>query len=80
MPHVSRSAWSAARRLSQVVCLAAFGFLLVRSEFTGSFRALSGPVRLPWPVSAFLEADPELKGALFRMASRMRWQRNQAVL
>jgi polyferredoxin len=58
MSHVSRSAWSTARRISQVVCLAAFVFLLLRSEFTGSFRGLSGLVRLPWPVSAFLEADP----------------------
>ncbi len=58
MPHVSQSTWSAARRLSQTVCLAAFTFLLVKSEFVGSFRSLSGPVRLPWPVSAFLEADP----------------------
>jgi polyferredoxin len=58
MPHVSRSAWSKARRLTQIACLAAFLFLLVRSEFAGSFRGLSGPVRLPWPVSAFLEADP----------------------
>ncbi len=55
---VPRSRWSAARRVSQVVCLAAFAFLLARSEFTGSFRATSGPVRLPWPVSIFLEADP----------------------
>jgi polyferredoxin len=55
---MSRSAWSVARRTSQVVCLAAFVFLLFRSEFTGSFRGLSGPIRLPWPVSAFLEADP----------------------
>ena len=58
MPHVSRTAWSQARRVSQAVCLAAFLFLLLHSEFTGSFRGLAGPVRLPWPVSAFLEADP----------------------
>jgi polyferredoxin len=58
MSHVPRSAWSTVRRISQVVCLAAFAFLLVRSEFVGSFRGLAGPVRLPWPVSAFLEADP----------------------
>jgi polyferredoxin len=46
------------RRASQVVFFAAFVFLLVRSEFTGSFRGASGQVRLPWPVSIFLEADP----------------------
>jgi polyferredoxin len=58
MPQLSRSAGATARRISQAVCLAAFLFLLLRTEFTGSFRGLTGPVRLPWPVSAFLEADP----------------------
>ena len=46
------------RRVSQVAFLAAFLFLLFRSEFTGSFRGVSGDTRLPWPVSIFLEADP----------------------
>jgi polyferredoxin len=53
LPHLST-----ARRASQVVFLAAFLFLLFRSEFTGSFRGASGQIRLPWPVSIFLEADP----------------------
>ena len=46
------------RRVSQIAFFAAFLFLLFRSEFTGSFRGASGEVRLPWPVSIFLEADP----------------------
>jgi polyferredoxin len=46
------------RRVSQIVFLAAFFLLLFKSEFTGSFRGSSGQVRLPWPVSLFLEADP----------------------
>jgi len=46
------------RRTSQVLFLAAFLFLLFRTEFSGSFRGAAGEVRLPWPVSIFLEADP----------------------
>ncbi|HEY3380825.1 MAG TPA: 4Fe-4S binding protein [Vicinamibacterales bacterium] len=46
------------RRVSQVAFVAAFLFLLFKSEFTGSFRGAVGDVRLPWPVSLFLEADP----------------------
>ena len=46
------------RRASQILFFAAFLFLLFRSEFSGSFRGAGGEVRLPWPVSIFLEADP----------------------
>jgi polyferredoxin len=46
------------RRLSQVLFLALFLFLLLRTEFRGSFRATQGDLRLPYPVSIFLEADP----------------------
>ncbi len=47
------------RRASQILFLAAFLFLLFRTEFTGSFRAAAaGGARLPWPVSIFLQADP----------------------
>jgi polyferredoxin len=52
----SRLPWL--RRASQVLFLAAFLFLLFRTEFSGSFRGAAGGVRLPWPVSIFLEADP----------------------
>jgi polyferredoxin len=55
---LSQSALSRIRRLSQVAFLAAFLFLLVKSEFSGSFRGAVGQIRLPWPVSIFLEADP----------------------
>ncbi|HSK09856.1 MAG TPA: 4Fe-4S binding protein [Vicinamibacterales bacterium] len=46
------------RRISQVAFFAAFLFLLLRTEFTGSFRGATGDTRLRWPVSIFLEADP----------------------
>ena len=46
------------RRISQVVFLALFLGLLFRTEFRGSFRIAQGEVRLPYPVSIFLQADP----------------------
>ena len=46
------------RRAFQIAFLAAFFLLLFKSEFTGSFRGAAGQIRLPWPVSLFLEADP----------------------
>jgi len=46
------------RRAAQIVFLALFLFLLVRTEFHGSFRSGAGDIRLPYPVSIFLEADP----------------------
>lgn len=55
---IAQSRLSRFRLVSQIVFFAAFLFLLFRSEFTGSFRGVSGQVRLPWPVSTFLESDP----------------------
>src|SRR5574337_236592 len=46
------------RRVSQVLFLGAFLFLLFKTEFRGSIRALQGDIRLPYPVGLFLEADP----------------------
>ncbi|HSB17191.1 MAG TPA: 4Fe-4S binding protein [Bryobacteraceae bacterium] len=46
------------RRWSQLVFLALFLFLLIRTEFRGSFAATKGDIRLSYPVSIFLEADP----------------------
>jgi len=46
------------RRLSQIVFLALFLFLLFKTEFRGSLKAVGGDLRLPYPVSLFLEADP----------------------
>ena len=46
------------RRWSQILFFALFVFLLVRTEFRGSFRAVQGEIRLPYPVSWFLQADP----------------------
>jgi len=46
------------RRLSQIVFLALFLLLLFKTEFRGSFKAVTGDIRLPYPVSIFLQADP----------------------
>jgi len=46
------------RRWSQILFLALFVFLLAKTEFRGSFRAAGGEIRLPHPVSIFLQADP----------------------
>jgi len=46
------------RLVSQIVFFAAFLFLLSRTEFRGSLQSAETAVRLPWPVSIFLEADP----------------------
>lgn len=48
-----------ARRFSQVAFLGIFLFFLFQTAFRGTFAAESGePVRLPYPVEAFLLADP----------------------
>jgi polyferredoxin len=46
------------RRCSQILFFALFVFLLARTEFRGSFRVAPGEIRLPYPVSLFLQADP----------------------
>lgn len=46
------------RRWSQILFFALFVFLLARTEFRGSFRAAGAEIRLPYPVSIFLQADP----------------------
>jgi polyferredoxin len=46
------------RRYSQTIFLLLFLFLLVKTEFRGTFQAAQGDIRLPYPVSIFLEADP----------------------
>jgi polyferredoxin len=46
------------RRLSQIAFLALFVFLLARTEFRGTLHGARGEVRLPYPVSIFLESDP----------------------
>lgn len=53
--------WGGIRRvrlLSQVLFFALFLLLLVRTEFGGSFRGASAALRLPYPVSWFLELNP----------------------
>lgn len=46
------------RRVSQVIFLLLFLFLLARTEFRGTFRASPGDIRIPYPVGIFLQADP----------------------
>jgi polyferredoxin len=55
---MSQPLLSKLRRLSQIVFLALFLFLLFKTEFRGSLRAVVGDIRLPYPVSLFLQADP----------------------
>jgi len=46
------------RRLSQVLFFAIFILLLLNTEFRGSFESAETTIRLPYPVSLFLEIDP----------------------
>src|ERR1017187_1697690 len=46
------------RRLSQILFLLLFLLLLLKTEYRGSLRAVPGDVRLPYPVSFFLQLDP----------------------
>lgn len=46
------------RRFSQIVFFLSFLFLLFSTEFRGSLRATATEIRLPYPVSLFLEIDP----------------------
>jgi polyferredoxin len=48
-----------ARRISQMAFLGLFFFLLFQTEFRGAFfRGAADAIRLPYPVSIFLEMDP----------------------
>src|SRR5882672_4681984 len=48
-----------ARRVAQATFFALFALLLFQTAFRGTFSAGSeSPVRLPWPVEAFLLTDP----------------------
>jgi polyferredoxin len=46
------------RRGSQIIFLLLFLFLLLKTEFSGSFRMVRGDLHLPYPVRWFLEIDP----------------------
>ncbi len=54
-----------ARRASQAFFLAAFLFLLANTGFRRPFTAEGGRVRLPYPVEAFLSADPFVAAMTF---------------
>jgi len=55
---VSYATLTRLRRLSQVVFLALFLFLLVKTQAPESLRAARADPRLAYPVSIFLQADP----------------------
>ncbi|MFB3852382.1 MAG: 4Fe-4S dicluster domain-containing protein [Vicinamibacterales bacterium] len=72
-PAVAATVWPSLRLASQTFFFGVFLFLLVRTEFRGSLRSAETAVRLPWPVSIFLESDPLVAvanalstGALYR--------------
>jgi polyferredoxin len=46
------------RLYSQIVFFAIFVFLLVRTEFRGTFTASGSEIRLPYPVGMFFRIDP----------------------
>jgi polyferredoxin len=46
------------RLLSQIIFVAVFLFLLLRTEFRGSLHAAGGEIRLPYPVNLFFRLDP----------------------
>jgi polyferredoxin len=46
------------RRISQIVFLLLFVFLLLRTEFRGTMDSTVGDLRLPYPVGIFLQWDP----------------------
>ena len=46
------------RRASQVAFFLLFLFLLLRTEFRGSFAASGSEIRLPYPVGLFFQLDP----------------------
>jgi polyferredoxin len=46
------------RKISQVVFLALFFFLLFKTEFRGSLKGLSGDISLAYPVNFFFRLDP----------------------
>jgi polyferredoxin len=46
------------RRISQVVFLLLFLFLLVQTEFRSPLKGIVGDIRLPYPANLFLQFDP----------------------
>jgi polyferredoxin len=52
------SGLAAIRRISQIAFFLLFLFLLLRTEFRGTLDASGGDLRLPYPVSIFLQWDP----------------------
>src|SRR3974377_680330 len=46
------------RLASQIAFFALFLFLLLRTEFRGTFQSASADIRLPYPVHLFFQIDP----------------------
>jgi polyferredoxin len=61
------------RLASQIFFLALFFFLLFQTEFRGSFKSLESQIRLTYPVSIFLQADP-LVSVLNALSTRALYQ------
>jgi polyferredoxin len=57
------------RCAAQIIFLLLFLFLLLKTEFSGSLRAVHGDLHLPYPVRWFLELDP-LAAAANALATR----------
>jgi polyferredoxin len=55
VPRVKPTRW---RWLSQVIFFLLFLFLLLRTEFRGSFHVNASDIRLPYPVNLFFRLDP----------------------
>ena len=46
------------RKISQIVFLALFFFLLFKTEFRGSLKGVAGDISLAYPVNFFFRLDP----------------------
>ncbi|MFQ6618351.1 MAG: 4Fe-4S binding protein, partial [Fidelibacterota bacterium] len=46
------------RLISQIVFLSLFIFLILKTEFRGSFKEVTETLRISYPVKIFLELDP----------------------
>ena len=66
---MTRPRLATCRRVSQVLFLAAFLFLLVETGSGGAFLGAGAPVRLPSAVAIFLQADP-LAAVLTALSTR----------
>jgi len=57
-PRPAGSKLARIRRISQILFLALFAFLLVNTELPRSARGAQTDIRIPYPIRLFLEIDP----------------------